>query len=559
MFKTKKLSLFSIVLIVLSFGTSLYFFNISLGHDWDYFDSLALVKRSSLLNFGEFPLFDPFICGGQSILANPQSWLFSPFILLTFLFPPIFSNLISWIICAVIGFLGAKRFFGKFLKTDATIILCSFLFVNSSWIGLHLYAGHVPYRTFCFLPFLLSFILDRPSKKSYISIFALLSLFILDGGMYAFVFAFVWTMASFLFRQISFKEHMLFIKKNLLFIAAVMGSSVLIASAKLFPSILEHHAREPILDSIIIRLPDLLKSFFSPFQRTMDPILKHVVNFHEIGCYLGVIGFSFFLYGLFRAKIPSKKNMLWVGGLFLVIGTGIFKEGNPYSLLEFIPIVNNAHVQTRYLIIFYLYFLIFLGLGLEKFKWADNKKFLFILVLMFESFFVRIYTSYSTYKKRPLENPYSVSITRTTYKEMAQKVKKPEIYFTDGINSLKCYEPAMREHKIYSSFDKEYYGVLENENLDINHFSFSEINIENKTKMKQSSRFNMGYSEHFISSGEGAISQNDNGEFIVEVAPSTTLSVKYRPGFFNLLIFCYILGILGLSILYFKFRNTENE
>lgn len=50
--------------------------------DWGYFFFLAEVDRKSLVEFGQFPLWNPYYCGGAVHLANPQTYFLGP----TFLF-----------------------------------------------------------------------------------------------------------------------------------------------------------------------------------------------------------------------------------------------------------------------------------------------------------------------------------------------------------------------------------------------------------------------------------------------------------------------------------------
>ena len=46
--------------------------NFALPNDWDYFNSLALVVRSTVLGYNTWPLHHPWVCGGLDLLSNPQ-------------------------------------------------------------------------------------------------------------------------------------------------------------------------------------------------------------------------------------------------------------------------------------------------------------------------------------------------------------------------------------------------------------------------------------------------------------------------------------------------------
>ena len=47
-------------------------------YDWRYFESAMEAARRSVVWFGELPLYNPYMCGGEPQLANPQSVAGSP-------------------------------------------------------------------------------------------------------------------------------------------------------------------------------------------------------------------------------------------------------------------------------------------------------------------------------------------------------------------------------------------------------------------------------------------------------------------------------------------------
>jgi uncharacterized membrane protein YfhO len=68
-------------------------------------------------------------------------------------------------------------------------------------------------------------------------------------------------------------------------------------------------------------------------------------------------------------------------GLFLWIGSGWFDPINPWRLFQQLPIINNAHIQSRALIVVYCFLMILLAFGLDRMR--ENKKKGFILVSLF--------------------------------------------------------------------------------------------------------------------------------------------------------------------------------
>src|SRR3954471_9165287 len=75
-------------------------------YDWRYFQSWIEVGRRSILWWHQAPLWNPYGCGGEVLLANPQSEVASP----TFVFPLLFGTalgvkLVLWfyLFCAFDG------------------------------------------------------------------------------------------------------------------------------------------------------------------------------------------------------------------------------------------------------------------------------------------------------------------------------------------------------------------------------------------------------------------------------------------------------------------------
>src|SRR6478609_2974304 len=58
----------------------------SVNYDWRYFSSWIEVGRRSYLWFHQMPLWNPYGCGGEVLLANPQSMVASPLIFLSLIF-----------------------------------------------------------------------------------------------------------------------------------------------------------------------------------------------------------------------------------------------------------------------------------------------------------------------------------------------------------------------------------------------------------------------------------------------------------------------------------------
>jgi len=76
---------FAVVSLVFFFPMLTSFSNWGL-YDWDQHFFYHASPRLSILDYGQFPLWNAHYCGGNPLLANPQSGFLSPFFPLVMLF-----------------------------------------------------------------------------------------------------------------------------------------------------------------------------------------------------------------------------------------------------------------------------------------------------------------------------------------------------------------------------------------------------------------------------------------------------------------------------------------
>ena len=77
------------------------------GHlDWKFFHYLDQVSRTTVLDYHEFPFWNPWGCGGNVQLANVQAQFLSPYFLLVLLFGVTISAKLFIVIHYWLGFVG---------------------------------------------------------------------------------------------------------------------------------------------------------------------------------------------------------------------------------------------------------------------------------------------------------------------------------------------------------------------------------------------------------------------------------------------------------------------
>ncbi|HVN63221.1 MAG TPA: hypothetical protein VMT58_01190, partial [Candidatus Binataceae bacterium] len=156
--------------------------------DWDYFMQLHWVTAQTILGFHQFPLWDPFKCGGMPLLANPQSAVLTPFLLLELLFGPATGLHLGIIGHAAIAFGGAYFLARGLGISPVGAVACATAFAGSSWYYLHAEIGHINFEACAYLPWAIALAILAVNRR-WLTAAALagiaLALMVMEGGIHA--------------------------------------------------------------------------------------------------------------------------------------------------------------------------------------------------------------------------------------------------------------------------------------------------------------------------------------------------------------------------------------
>ncbi len=555
-----------------SFLLMLLNFNQAIGNDWYYFDSLNLLTRSIVFNYHKFPMHDPWVLGGMDILANPQSRVFSPFFLFDLLFNPDTANKLSLIVLSIIGTWGCFKLLRHLEISKNISFVCSLIFINASWFGLHYAEGHITFGPFQLIALAFYFIL-RLRKAKYIFLFSLLNaFFILHGAIYMFIFTFFLLLITLCLsiNGLSFKNLFIAIGKEWKMSLLSFLVFLLLTSTKFVPIYLLDANRTPLQPFYCMDNKFILDAFFNPFQYKDKPCGNEVCYFHEFGCYLGLIASC-----LLTCFILVKKNFLKfykyliLGFLFLFIGSGKLESINPYKFIQQIPLVNNADVQSRYFILFFLAFIILLANSLD---WLKTKipSLLFLLLILFlagESFFVKNYPFYDTfYKKKDFiaSNYYNPLITSTTIDSTVNYEETPYIYCRKNTGTANTYEASQATSYVKSKTDKDYKGeiyLLDGiSSAQLLSYVPGEIQLSFATKGTTVIQLNTNYLLGWkVKEGNASVYSENS---LLTVKPNTEsgiITLTYKPPYFRYVVLSYILGMLLALSLFLGNRKTWSK
>lgn len=567
MSSSKRLWLFGILFLISALLLNLVFLvqsQYAFIGDWRYFNSLSWIVRSEILGFHRFPLHNPWNCGGLDLLGNPQSRIFSPFGLLDILFAPQMANLFSIVIYCFLGLFGSFFLFRRIGVSTLSSAVGAVFFQGSSWFGLHYTEGHITYASMQMIPWVFYATLKWNERKSQFLLVGLMALFLLDGAFYTFNFSLFVILTLFGFQIASSSwEKWRNQKNNLGFLVILGTSAVLLAAVKLLPVLIACGKRNETKDRIVLAPSLLLDVFFNPIRWSTDQIVPgHIHWYHEYGCYIGLTSFLVVCYFAAQRKFFQKNKKFFYATLFWFwVGTGWGDHFNPWFLFEKLPVINNAHLNTRTLILMSLFFSVLLSKSLDEIR---NKKWIFSslsVFLIFEAFFVRNSMSQKIFHLSQPTISSSQLIHHTNIEHTVYYGDHPGHYLHHNTGASYCYEPSFTDHGTKwtenPGYQGEVYWLKGNGQVTMTSYLPGEIHLDYQTdqdavlgvntnsltfnREMRSQLFPLGWK---VIAGDGQVVPMKEKSLAVRIPASHgQLVLRYQPFYLRAVQVFFILGI----------------
>ena len=485
-------------------------------YDWDQHFFYHGSPRISLLTFHELPLWTPYYCGGNVLLANPQSPFLSPFFAFVLLLGAVVGLKVEALAFLAIGLLGMFLLARKLGCTSFAAVFAAVVFMFSSWYASRVVVGHTTFFPFALMPFAFFFYLNAASlepvalaSRARWALAAALSLAVmfLSGGIYpvyatVILLLFYSLLASLSARKIS----------PLAVAVAILVFSALVASAKLVP-VVDFTAgvgteKDVQLTSVGIVLNSLVsRSQLIPEndlqtgrdrvpegrQKEEDTLAGRLPwRWHEYSAYIGIIPLLLAI----LVCINFRRNWKLIASalFFLALAFGNYLPVGPWQLIRELPFFSSLHGPSRFIIVFVFFVALLAAKALSSIKITSSRNLqaaiaaLLCVVVAADLFMVSRPLLNGAFPDKPIEIK-STTLGSPEFIQMLSSAPDRAQYsnLLQGIGTLNCYErlhlrtralPQIIDEVPYSGFIGNAYIAETNETLNFTHFSPLKISLK---------------------------------------------------------------------------------
>ena len=331
--------------------------------DWDYHLFLHGAVLKNVVEYGQLPFWNPWYCGGNVLLQNPQVAFLSPVYPLAALMSLPLAMKASIVIHYWLGLVGMHVLLTRItgVKFLPAVVFLASAFTLSGAPAMHVAVGHANFLPAFYLPFLLYFFclaLETGAVKHAAIAGAILAIMVWNGGLHIVPMTAVVVGAIGLVSSLGRRDW------RPLATASMVGVfGVLFAAPKVVPMLFFVtsasfvDARSPAGHPDLMTLEILTRSLIDPWQNRGFRLDGQMYEWFEYGNYVGL-----------PLVLAAAASMVWIlmgrgagnrrFGLALVAATlaalilaaGEFSVWAPASMLAHLPFFSNFRIPSRYTI-----------------------------------------------------------------------------------------------------------------------------------------------------------------------------------------------------------------
>ncbi len=357
--------------------------NLASSYDWRYFQTTLEAARRSLVWFAQVPLYNPWMCGGEPQLANPQSLAGSPAMLFVVLFGVALGQKLMLLAFVAAGIDGSYRLARSLSLSFYGAATAAASFGLCGWIVLHFGIGHVSFFGGALIPHLLwTYVRAKDDLRFTIGAGVVLAVIVAQGGNSTAA------MAGIALSVVAVADALVTRRtRPLLILVAAALVGVALAAYRLFPAaefaiVHPRHTTENDRQG----LAELVQSAFTLLGSGKLPGHRYAI--HEYGWRLPFLAWPLALLGvvacLRRPRPPATSIaivlVLTVTGIGIALGD-TWPYG-PWWIMRQLPVLRDLRVPSRYVLLAALALSLCAGIGADWLSRAGKAVGLLVLAVV---------------------------------------------------------------------------------------------------------------------------------------------------------------------------------
>ncbi len=336
--------------------------------DWDYYFSYHTAVRRMVVDYGVFPQWNPYICGGTSAIGDPEFPLFAPTFLLELLFGIPLGFRLAIFSVTSFGALGMVLLGKRLGLSPPGALLAAVVFSLSSVHLLEIVEGHPNVFSAFYLPWIFwawinayvagpvaaihpHTVLDKlralwgapgSATRSFwilaCGIFLALTFF--QGGIYMLMYVGM----AFIFLITVLPHH----RRALLVTLGAVAWSIGLTAVKLIPVALWlRQFQDKAYASSTYILPSLHKILLGRYPHGSENIIPNQGGgWHEYGAYIGIVALVLAIVSLWKIR-ERRVQLLWFGALVAVLIASAGPLLKPlFDQVSFLPRSNISRLMV---------------------------------------------------------------------------------------------------------------------------------------------------------------------------------------------------------------------
>jgi hypothetical protein len=347
--------------------------------DWDQHLFYNAVPRTTIIEYGQIPLWNPYSCGGTVLLAHPLSRVLSPFFPLHLVLGTVVAIKLEILLHLAIGLVGGYWLARAHGISRASSSLAAIVYMLSTMFALNLVTGMTSFLTIAYVPWAMFFMQRGLSRlRNLVGCATVLVLIYFEGGAQLLAI----TLLGMAIAQAcaAVRERRWRPAADLV---VVVTLTLLLGGVKFVPSIafMASHPR-PISDYSGFSVGSLLYSLLDRDQSVDAPVLgdnRDGLRFgfswgmDENGMYVGYLSLALIVVGLVaRGRREWMLTLLLVVFLWLSLGNRI--RPSLWELLHSAPLFSMMRVSQRFRWVLLLVLALFAAFGLEAIRTFGRRR-----------------------------------------------------------------------------------------------------------------------------------------------------------------------------------------